>query len=129
MSVQKCMLGAKLHGVKLTHSELNYEGSCAIDLNLLNAAGILPFEQIHIWNVTNGARFTTYAIEAPAGSGIISLNGGAARQGQVGDKLVIAAFIYLSTEEASKYKPKLIFVDADNQAKLSRDFIPPAQYL
>jgi aspartate 1-decarboxylase len=123
------MLGAKLHGVKLTHSELNYEGSCAIDLNLLNAAGILPFEQIHIWNVTNGARFTTYAIEAPLGSGIISLNGGAARQGQVGDKLVIAAFIYLSAEEVSKHKPKLIFVDANNQAKSTRDFVPPAQYL
>src|SRR5690606_37666294 len=86
------LLKAKIHRATVTHSELNYEGSVAIDGLLLEATGIREFEQVHVWDVTNGARFTTYAIRADEGSGIISLNGGAARHVQVGDLVIIAAF-------------------------------------
>ena len=86
------LLKTKIHRATVTHSELNYEGSIAIDGLLLDATGIREFEQVHIWDVTNGARFSTYAIRADEGSGIISLNGGAARHVQVGDLIIIAAF-------------------------------------
>ena len=88
--MQRTMLKSKLHRVTATHSELHYEGSCAIDLNLLEAANIIEHEQIDIWNINNGERFTTYAIRAARGSGIISVNGSAARRAAPGDLLIIA---------------------------------------
>jgi len=109
------LLKAKIHRATVTHAELNYEGSIAIDHDLLTAAGIRAFEQVHVWNVNNGARFSTYAIVAEAGSGIVSLNGGAARQVQVGDIIIIAAFANLNEEEANTFQPKLIYVDGDNR--------------
>lgn len=90
--MQRTMLKSKLHRVTTTHSELHYEGSCAIDLDLLEAADIVEHEQIDIWNVNNGERFTTYAIRAERGSGIISVNGSAARRAAPGDLLIIASF-------------------------------------
>jgi len=109
------LLKTKIHRATVTHSELNYEGSIAIDDNLLKAAGIREFEQVHVWNVTNGARFSTYAIVAQAGSGIVSINGGAARQVQVGDVIIIAAFASFSEDTAKHFQPTLIYVDNDNR--------------
>ncbi|MBP3985826.1 aspartate 1-decarboxylase [Pseudoxanthomonas helianthi] len=122
--MQLNLLKAKIHRATVTHSELNYEGSIAIDELLLQATGIREFEQVHIWDVTNGARFTTYALRADAGSGIISLNGGAARHVQVGDLVIIAAFAGMSEAEASVFKPKLVYVDAENRISHTNDSIP-----
>ncbi len=106
--MQLSLLKTKIHRATVTHSELNYEGSIAIDGNLLDATGIREFEQVHIWDVTNGARFSTYALRADEGSGIISLNGGAARHVQVGDIIIIAAFATMSEAEADAFKPTLV---------------------
>jgi aspartate 1-decarboxylase len=108
------MLRAKLHRVTTTHAELNYIGSCAIDQDLLDAAGMVEYEQVHIWNVSNGERFITYAMNAPRGSGIISVNGSAARRVQVGDLLIIATFAMMSDDEMAKHAPTVIFVDEKN---------------
>lgn len=122
--MQLSLLKAKIHRATVTHSELNYEGSIAIDDLLLQASGIREFEQVHIWDVTNGSRFTTYAIRAEAGSGVISLNGGAARHVQVGDLVIIAAFVGLSAEEAETFKPDLVYVDGQNKITHTNHSIP-----
>lgn len=118
------LLKAKIHRATVTHSELNYEGSVAIDGLLLDATGIREFEQVHVWDVTNGSRFTTYAIRADEGSGIISLNGGAARHVQVGDLVIIAAFAGLSEAEAASFQPNLVYVDAGNRITHTNHTIP-----
>ncbi|MEE7546737.1 aspartate 1-decarboxylase [Xanthomonas sp. Kuri4-1] len=118
------LLKAKIHRATVTHSELNYEGSIAIDGLLLEASGIREFEQVHIWDVTNGSRFTTYAIRAEEGSGVISLNGGAARHVQVGDLIIVAAFVGLTAEEAKVFKPDLVYVDANNRITHTNHSIP-----
>ena len=108
------MLKSKLHRATVTHAELDYEGSCAIDQNLLDAANILPFEQIHIYNVANGERFTTYAITAPRGSGTIGVNGAAAHKASPGDLLIICTYAELEAKEAEQFNPTLVYVDGDN---------------
>ena len=108
------MLKSKLHRVTTTHAELHYEGSCAIDENLLDAAHIREHEQIDIWNVNNGERFTTYAIRAERGSGIISVNGSAARRAAVGDLLIIASFALYTEGELADYAPSLVYVNSKN---------------
>ncbi|GGD55579.1 aspartate 1-decarboxylase [Pseudoxanthomonas indica] len=118
------LLKTKIHRATVTHAELNYEGSIAIDGLLLDASGIREFEQVHIWDVTNGARFSTYAIRADEGSGIISLNGGAARHVQIGDLIIIAAFAGMSEAEADAFQPKLIYVDAANRITHTNSSIP-----
>ena len=118
------LLKAKIHRATVTHSELNYEGSVAIDGLLLDATGIREFEQVHVWDVTNGSRFITYAIRADEGSGIISLNGGAARHVQVGDLVIIAAFAQLDANEAATFKPDLVYVDAGNRITHTNHSIP-----
>ena len=122
--MQLSLLKTKIHRATVTHSELNYEGSIAIDGDLLEATGIREFEQVNIWVVTNGARFSTYAIRAEAGSGIISLNGGAARHVQVGDLVIIAAFAQLDANEAATFKPDLVYVDAGNRITHTNHSIP-----
>lgn len=109
------LLRSKLHRVTTTHAELHYIGSCAIDENLMDAAGIVEFEQIHIWNVSNGERFVTYAIRADRGSGTISVNGSAARRAQVGDILIIATFAILNETEMATHNPTVVFVDDKNR--------------
>lgn len=109
------LLRSKLHRVTTTHAELHYIGSCAIDENLMDAADIVEFEQIHIWNVSNGERFVTYAMRAGRGSGTISVNGSAARRAQVGDILIIATFAMLSEAELASHKPTVVFVDDKNR--------------
>lgn len=122
--MHRMMLKSKLHRVTVTHCELNYEGSCAIDGALLDAADIRAYQQIDIYNVTNGERFTTYAIRAEAGTGIISLNGAAARRATVSDILIIASYAQYSEDELARFKPDLVYVDADNRIKRQRSAIP-----
>ena len=122
--MQRTMLKAKLHRVTTTHSELNYEGSCAIDENLLEAADIREYEQIDIYNIANGERFTTYAIRAQRGSGVVSINGAAARKASPGDLLIIASYASYSELELQKYHPKLVYVDAQNRIVDKRGHIP-----
>ena len=99
------MLKAKIHRATVTHAELHYEGSIAIDGLLLDASGIREYEQIHAWNINNGKRFVTYALRAEEGSGIISVNGSAAHRAQTGDLIIIAAFAQLSEAELEKFQP------------------------
>ncbi|WP_157670142.1 aspartate 1-decarboxylase [Chitinibacter sp. GC72] len=121
--MQRNMLKSKLHRVTATHAELHYEGSCAIDENLLEAANIREYEAIDIWNINNGARFSTYAIKGQRGSGIISVNGSAARHAQVGDLLIIATFADYSDDELHNHKPSLIYVDSNNRITHSSNAI------
>ena len=122
--MQRTMLKSKLHRVTTTHSELHYEGSCAIDENLLDAANILENEQIDIWNVNNGERFTTYAIRAERGTGIISVNGSAARRAAPGDLLIIASFALYQEAELARHVPAPIYVDAQNRIVRTGHAIP-----
>jgi aspartate 1-decarboxylase len=117
------LLKSKIHRATVTHCELHYEGSCAIDENLLEAADLCENEQIHVWNIANGERFVTYAIRAERGSGIISLNGSAARRASVGDLIIIAAFGMVADAEAASHRPRLVFVDAANRAVELKDKI------
>jgi len=112
--MQRSMLKSKLHRVTTTHAELHYIGSCAIDENLLEAADIKEYEEVQIWNVTNGERFATYAIRAERGSGVISVNGSAARRAAPGDLLIIASFAAYEDSELANHSPKLVFVDENN---------------
>jgi len=118
------MLKAKLHRVHVTHSELHYEGSCAIDDDLLEAADIREYQQIDIYNVSNGERFTTYAIRAQRASGIISVNGAAAHKASPGDILIIAAYAMYSELELQSFHPQLVYVDERNCIVDKRDKIP-----
>jgi len=122
--MQLNMLKGKIHRATVTHAELHYEGSIAIDGNLLDAAGMREYEQIHAWNVNNGERFVTYALRAEEGSGIISVNGSAAHRAQPGDLLIIAAFVALTEAEAALHKPQLVYVDADNRIARTNTSIP-----
>ena len=122
--MQRIMLKAKLHRVHVTHSELHYEGSCAIDDDLLDAADIREYQQIDIYNITNGERFTTYAIRAQRGSGVISVNGAAAHKASPGDLLIIASYAMYTEIELQKYHPKLVYVDEHNRILAQRDQIP-----
>lgn len=122
--MHRTMLKSKLHRVTTTHSDLHYEGSCAIDENLLEAADIRDNEQVDIWNVNNGERFTTYAIRAERGSGIISVNGSAARRAAPGDILIIASFAQYTELELATYAPKLIYVDDQNRINNQKSQIP-----
>lgn len=118
------MLKAKLHRVHVTHSELEYEGSCAIDGHLLDTAGIREYEQIEIYNITNGERFTTYAIRAEDHSGIISVNGAAAHKANPEDIIIIAAYVGLDQKELATFKPTLVYVDEANRITHTRNTIP-----
>lgn len=111
------MLKGKLHGATVTQCDLHYEGSVSIDQDLLDASGILVHERVDIWNVTNGSRIQTYAIEAPRGSKTIGLNGAAARHFAVGDQVIIAAFASVEAEKARNYKPEIVIVAEGNEIK------------
>jgi aspartate 1-decarboxylase len=123
----RTLLKSKIHRVAVTHCELHYEGSCAIDEDLLEAANLLENEQVHIWNINNGERFITYAIKGERGSGMISVNGSAARRASVGDLIIIAAFAQVHEDQLTTHKPQLVFVDEHNRANGSRDHVPVQQ--
>jgi len=118
------MLKSKLHRAHVTHSELHYEGSCAIDEALLEAANIFEYEQIHIYNVTNGERFSTYAILGERNSGIISVNGAAAHKAASGDILIIASYAQYFEAELEQFSPQLVYVDEKNRIQSQRNKIP-----
>ncbi len=112
------ILKAKLHNAVVTDAKLNYEGSIEIDSELLELSGMLPFEKVDVYNITNGERFSTYIIKGKRGSRKICLNGAAARKVSVGDRIIIAAYILLSPEEAEKYKPTILILDEENNPTL-----------
>ncbi len=122
--MQLTVLKSKLHRATVTHAELEYEGSCAIDGRLLAAAGIHEYEQIHIYNIANGERFTTYAISASDNSGIISVNGAAAHKAKPGDKIIICTYGVLAPNEMAAFKPMLVYLDASNRITHTRNAIP-----
>ena len=122
--MQTTMLKCKLHRACVTHSEVEYEGSCAIDGRLLEAAGIHEYEQIQIYNVNNGERFTTYAIRAEDGSNIISVNGAAAHKASPGDRIIICGYVGLNQQELANFKPKLVYLDENNNITHTRNTIP-----
>jgi aspartate 1-decarboxylase len=124
IDMQRTMLKAKLHRARVTHAELDYEGSMAIDEGLLEAAGIMEFEQIHVYNIANGERFVTYAIPAQRGSGIVSVNGAAAHKASPGDRVIICIYAAMSQQEAAAHKPALVYLDEDNRITHRRNHIP-----
>jgi len=111
----RTMLKSKIHRATVTEACLDYQGSISIDSNLLEAADIVEYEQVHIYNVSNGERFTTYAIEGEAGSGVICLNGAAARKVSVKDLIIICSYVAVEDSECKNYKAKAVFVDASNK--------------
>ena len=113
----RTLLQAKLHRVRVTQADLDYEGSCGIDENLLDASGLRENQYIELYNVNNGERFSTYIIKAPRGSGAISLNGAAARKAMVGDLLIICAYSQYSEAEVEQHEPVVVLVDENNQPR------------
>ncbi|MFC3285578.1 aspartate 1-decarboxylase [Litchfieldella rifensis] len=118
------MLKAKLHMARVTHAVLNYEGSCAIDGDLLDLAGIRENEQIQIYNVENGQRFTTYAIRGEEGSRIISVNGAAAHLASVGDRVIICSYAHYSEAELDDHQPALVYLQQGNAVSHTSHAIP-----
>jgi aspartate 1-decarboxylase len=114
------MFQSKIHRARLTGADPDYEGSIAIDSNLLQAAGILEYEMVHVWNVSNGERLETYAIKAPAGSGDVALNGAAALRGKRGDIVIIATFAPMDEARARRHKPTVVHVDEHNRLRESQ---------
>jgi aspartate 1-decarboxylase len=122
--MQLTLLKCKLHRACVTHAELDYEGSCAIDECLMALAGIREYEQIHIYNVTNGERFTTYAIRAESDSRVISVNGAAAHKAAPGDRVIICAYAAMDAAEAGTFTPSLVYLDENNRVTRTGDAIP-----
>lgn len=118
--MERKMLKSKIHRATVTGADLHYEGSVTIDKDLMEAADIIPYEAVAVWNVTNGSRLETYAIEGERGSGVICLNGAAARLVAPRDLVIIASFVNMKNEEAMNYEPKLVFVDDQNQMLQTR---------
>ena len=122
--MQHIMLKGKLHQACVTHSVLEYDGSCAIDSDLVKLAGMREFEQIQIYDITNGERFTTYVILGGAGSGIISVNGSAAHRAKPGDRVIICAYGNYSEQELLNHAPKLVYLNEKNQVVRTANTIP-----
>jgi len=122
--MQVTLLKSKLHRVTTTHAELDYEGSCAIDGYLMDTAGIREYEQIQIYNINNGERFTTYAIRAEDHTGTISVNGAAAHKANPQDLLIIATYSSMTEAQADQFAPKLVYVDSDNKITHTRNTVP-----
>ena len=119
--MQRIMLKSKIHRATVTGADLHYEGSVTIDRDLMDAADIVSYEKVAVWNVTNGSRLETYAIEGERGSGVICLNGAAARLVAPRDLVIFASFVNMENAEAIKYEPKLVFVDEENRMLPTRN--------
>jgi len=113
--VQRIMLQSKIHRATVTEANLDYEGSITIDEALMEKANLLPFEQVQVYNISNGERFETYAIIGPRNSGIICINGAAARKAAKGDLIIIANYVMLKADEAKKHTPRMVYVNAQNR--------------
>jgi aspartate 1-decarboxylase len=118
------MLKSKLHRARVTQADVDYEGSLTLDRTLLDAADIVPFEEVHVWNVTRGTRLQTYAMEAPAGSGVVCVNGAAAHLAQPGDIIIIATFTQMDDESARRHQPRVVLMDAQNCIKGMASEVP-----
>jgi aspartate 1-decarboxylase len=114
---RRSMLKSKIHRARVTHADVDYEGSVTLDRNLLEAADILPYEEVHIWNVTRGTRFRTYAMEAASGSGIVCINGAAAHLAHPGDLVIIATYTTLEDAAARAHRPRVVLLDDDNRVR------------
>jgi len=114
-SPRRSMLKSKLHRATVTHADVNYEGSLTVDRQLLEAADILPFEEVHVWNVTRGSRLRTYAMEAPPGSGIVCVNGAAAHLTHPGDLVIVATFTQLDDAAARAHQPRIVLLGEGNR--------------
>ena len=122
--MRRTILKSKIHRATVTLAELHYEGSLSIDEDLLDAADILPYEQIHVWDVTNGTRLVTYALAAKRGSGVMQINGAGAHLIKPGDIVIVATFTTLKTRDARKHQPLVVFVDGQNNIKAAPDLDP-----
>jgi len=122
--MERKMLKSKIHRATVTGADLHYEGSITIDKDLMEASDIIPYEAVVIWNVTNGNRFETYAIEGERGSGVICINGAAARLVAPKDLVIIASFVNMENEEAKSHEPMLVFVDEKNRMLPTRKEVP-----
>ena len=111
------MLKSKIHRATVTHADLNYEGSLTIDKALLDAVDLCPYERVMVYNINNGERFDTYAIEGELGSGVIGLNGAAARKGLVGDQIIIVSYALFSEDELNDFSPKIVLLNKSNKIK------------
>jgi aspartate 1-decarboxylase len=125
--MRRRMFLSKIHRAVVTHADLHYEGSCTIDVDLMEAADILPNQELHIWNVTRGTRIVTYALPGPSGSGVICINGAAAHHAVPGDLVILATFGEMDTEEARTFEPKIVMVDGNNRIKTMRAEVPGPQ--
>jgi aspartate 1-decarboxylase len=120
---------SKIHRATVTHADLEYEGSVTIDTDLMTAVNILPHEAVHIWNVTRGTRLVTYALEGPAGSGAVAVNGAAAHLNKPGDLVILATFAEMTPEEARVHRPTVVRVDANNRPTNDRSLERPGPVL
>ena len=125
--MRRRMFLSKIHRAVVTHADLDYEGSCTIDTDLMEAADIFPNQELHIWNVTRGTRLVTYALPGPRGSGVICINGAAAHQNKPGDLVILATFGEMDSEEARSYEPRIVMVDGKNRIATMRQEIPGPQ--
>lgn len=121
------MFLSKIHRAVITHADLDYEGSCTIDADLMDTADILPHQELHVWNVTRGTRVVTYALPGPRGSGVVCINGAAAHGNSPGDLVIMATFGEMDSEEARTFEPKVVLVDGQNRVKDIRAEIPGPQ--
>ncbi|OGP13347.1 MAG: aspartate 1-decarboxylase [Deltaproteobacteria bacterium RIFCSPLOWO2_02_FULL_50_16] len=113
--MQRSLLKSKIHRATVTQADLDYEGSISIDEDLMKAANLITHEHVHVWNITQGTRFETYVIPAPAGSGMIQINGAAAHLAKKADKVIITSFTTLPARKIKRHKPKIVFVNDANK--------------
>ena len=125
--MRRRMFLSKIHRAVITHADLHYEGSCTIDTDLMAQADILPNQELHVWNITQGTRLVTYALPGPAGSGVICINGAAAHGNSPGDLVILATFGEMDSEEAKTFEPKVVLVDRDNKVVSVRAEVPGPQ--
>ena len=125
--MRRRMFLSKIHRAVITHADLDYEGSCTIDADLMDAADILPNQELHVWNVTRGTRLVTYALPGPRSSGVICINGAAAHGNKPGDLVILATFGEMDSEEARAFEPTIVMVDRKNRIKTVRAEIPGPQ--
>jgi aspartate 1-decarboxylase len=125
--MRRRMFLSKIHRARITHADLDYEGSCTIDADLMDAADMLPNQELHVWNVTRGTRLVTYALPGPRGSGVICINGAAAHGNKPDDLVILATFGEMDSEEARTFEPTVVMVDRQNRLRSIRAEIPGPQ--
>lgn len=125
--MRRRMFLSKIHRATITHADIDYEGSCTIDADLMDQADIFPHQELHVWNITRGTRLVTYALAGPRGSGVVCINGAAAHGNEPGDMVIMATFGEMDSEEARVFEPKVVLVDRDNRVKSIRAEVPGPQ--